>query len=51
VWEFLRTKVSPRDLLICSNGLPRFFSHVTTAYDLLCHNGVETGKKDLMGAQ
>ncbi len=31
-------------------GLPQFFFHVTTAYNLLRHNGVEIGKKDFMGA-
>jgi uncharacterized protein len=31
-------------------GLPQFFFHLTTAYDLLRHNGVEIGKKDFMGA-
>ena len=31
-------------------GLPQFFFHVTTAYALLRHNGVEVGKKDYMGA-
>jgi len=31
-------------------GLPQFFFHVTTAYDLLRHNGVAVGKKDYMGA-
>ena len=31
-------------------GLPQFFFHVTTAYALLRHNGVEIGKKDYMGA-
>jgi uncharacterized protein len=30
-------------------GLPQFFFHVTTAYALLRHNGVELGKKDYMG--
>jgi hypothetical protein len=30
-------------------GLPQFFFHVTTAYDLLRHGGVEIGKKDYMG--
>lgn len=29
-------------------GMPQFFFHVTTAYDLLRHNGVEIGKKDYM---
>ena len=31
-------------------GFPQFFFHVTTAYDLLRHNGVEVGKRDYMGA-
>jgi hypothetical protein len=31
-------------------GLPQFFFHVTTAYDLLRHNGLEIGKRDYMGA-
>lgn len=35
---------------LMSYGLPQFFFHVTTAYDLLRHNGVEVGKKDFMGA-
>ena len=30
-------------------GLPQFFFHVTTAYDLLRHNGVEIGKADFLG--
>jgi len=30
-------------------GLPQFFFHVTAAYALLRHNGVEVGKKDYMG--
>ena len=31
-------------------GLPQFFFHATTSYDILRHNGVEVGKKDYMGA-
>jgi len=31
-------------------GLPQFFFHVTTAYAILRHNGVEIGKRDYMGA-
>ena len=31
-------------------GLPQFFFHVTMAYALLRHNGVEVGKKDFMGS-
>lgn len=30
-------------------SLPNFFFHVTTAYNLLRHNGVEIGKKDFLG--
>jgi hypothetical protein len=29
---------------------PQFFFHVTTAYNILRHNGVEIGKRDYMGA-
>ncbi|HEY9237776.1 MAG TPA: DUF1993 domain-containing protein [Burkholderiaceae bacterium] len=31
-------------------ALPNFFFHVTTAYALLRHNGVEIGKPDFLGA-
>lgn len=31
-------------------GTPQFFFHVTTAYDILRHNGVAIGKRDFMGA-
>ena len=31
-------------------GMPQFFFHITTAYNLLRHNGVEIGKKDFMGS-
>ncbi|MDB6164762.1 MAG: hypothetical protein JWL98_2194 [Xanthomonadaceae bacterium] len=34
---------------LLSYGLPQFFFHVTTAYALLRHNGVQIGKKDYMG--
>ena len=30
-------------------GLPNFFFHVTTAYDILRHNGVPLGKQDYLG--
>ena len=29
--------------------LPNFFFHVTTAYDILRHKGLEIGKRDFMG--
>jgi hypothetical protein len=32
-------------------GLPQFFFHVTTAYALMRHNGVEIGKADYMGTR
>lgn len=34
---------------LLSYGLPQFFFHVTTAYAILRHNGVEVGKRDYMG--
>jgi hypothetical protein len=30
-------------------NLPQFFFHVTTAYAILRHNGIEVGKRDYMG--
>ena len=30
-------------------GMPHFYFHVTTAYSILRHNGVEVGKKDYVG--
>jgi len=35
---------------LLGSALPNFFFHVTTAYDLLRHNGVEVGKRDFIGA-
>jgi uncharacterized protein len=32
-----------------SHAYPNFFFHVTTAYNILRHNGVELGKKDFVG--
>jgi hypothetical protein len=29
--------------------LPNFYFHITTAYDILRHNGVELGKRDFVG--
>lgn len=42
-------KLSGRNYLL-AYGLPQFFFHVTTAYNLLRHVGVEIGKKDFMGS-
>ena len=35
---------------VLSFVLPNFYFHLTTAYDLLRHNGVELGKRDFVGA-
>ena len=32
-----------------NHAYPNFYFHVTTAYDILRHNGVELGKKDFVG--
>jgi hypothetical protein len=37
-----------QDFLL-NRALPNFFFHVTTAYDILRHNGVELGKRDYLG--
>ena len=34
---------------VTEHAMPNFFFHVTTAYDLLRHNGVEIGKRDFLG--
>jgi Uncharacterized protein conserved in bacteria len=34
---------------LLNHVLPNFFFHITTAYDMLRHNGVELGKKDYLG--
>ena len=34
---------------LCARQIPNFFFHVTTAYDLLRHGGVEIGKSDYLG--
>ena len=31
-------------------ALPNIYFHVTTAYDILRHNGVELGKRDFVGS-
>ncbi len=33
-----------------SHVLPNFYFHITTAYAILRHNGVDVGKKDYLGA-
>ncbi|MCC7486734.1 MAG: DUF1993 domain-containing protein [Burkholderiales bacterium] len=36
--------------LLQHRSLPNFYFHVTTAYDIMRHNGVDLGKRDFMGA-
>jgi hypothetical protein len=42
-------KFNGGEAYLLSYGLPQFFFHLTTAYNLLRHNGVEIGKPDYMG--
>ena len=34
---------------LLGHALPNFYFHVTTAYNILRHNGVEVGKRDYIG--
>jgi hypothetical protein len=34
---------------LLGRSIPNFFFHVTTAYNILRHNGVEVGKRDYLG--
>lgn len=34
---------------LLGHALPNLYFHVTTAYDILRHNGVEVGKRDYLG--
>lgn len=34
---------------LLGNAIPHFYFHVTTAYNILRHNGVEIGKRDYLG--
>jgi hypothetical protein len=36
--------------LLLTLSVPQFFLHVTTAYDLLRHAGVDLAKKDFLGS-
>ena len=40
--------LTPREYLT-RFALPNFYFHVTTAYDILRHNGVALGKRDYLG--
>jgi uncharacterized protein len=43
-----RRKFSGQSLLL-TFSVPQFFFHVTTAYDILRHSGVDIAKKDFLG--
>ncbi|MDB4966146.1 MAG: hypothetical protein JWN44_1835 [Myxococcales bacterium] len=38
------------DQFLVQASLPNFYFHVTTAYSILRHNGVDVGKMDFMGS-
>ena len=40
--------LSGREFII-EHALPNFYFHITTAYSILRHNGVDVGKKDFLG--
>jgi hypothetical protein len=42
------TMMAGQDYLL-ANAYPHFYFHVTTAYDILRHNGVPIGKRDFTG--
>ena len=45
-----QTSVTYRGIdLLLTRTLPNFYFHVTTAYAILRHNGVELGKRDYLG--
>ena len=37
------------DEFIIQHAIPNFYFHITTAYAILRHNGVDVGKKDYLG--
>lgn len=46
------TEADPRTATnyFIENALPNIFFHLTTAYAILRHNGVDVGKRDYLGA-
>ncbi|HTI67964.1 MAG TPA: DUF1993 domain-containing protein [Caulobacteraceae bacterium] len=45
------TKTFPASAYLLEQALPNFYFHITTAYAILRHNGVEIGKRDFLGAK
>jgi hypothetical protein len=49
-WQTRSSTKSMQGLpFLMNHVLPNLFFHVTTAYDILRHNGVELGKQDYLG--
>jgi hypothetical protein len=49
-WQTRSSSKSMQGLPYLMNHLlPNVHFHVTTAYDILRHNGIELGKKDFLG--
>jgi hypothetical protein len=46
-----RERVMKGKAYLLTHALPNFFFHITTAYAILRHNGVELGKRDFMTGQ
>jgi len=52
----IQLKAGPQELTFPGTAylaafvVPNFYFHMTTAYNILRHNGVELGKRDFMGA-
>ena len=48
-----QTRAGPKSMeglpYLLHHATPNFYFHVTTAYDILRHNGVELGKQDFLG--
>lgn len=40
----------PGQMFLLNLTYPNFYFHISTAYDILRHNGVAVGKRDLLGA-
>ena len=43
-------KYLPANEFLMEHAVPNFYFHMTTAYSILRHNGVDIGKKDYLGA-
>jgi hypothetical protein len=48
--KFMQGKWLRGDDFLVQMSLPNFYFHVTTAYAILRHNGVELGKMDFLGS-